>query len=677
MFVAGNKNQLTNIMHARRCKTHILILLCLVLSATACHQKEEQHNDTVTGCDTSLVTQYKSLVAKATDPAALAADVLSFYQGVPDTCHNTIVRPVMENLFNLVYSNQPTDTIVIPFLKQLSQENTLTIQNRTKALYAIAAYYLYAQRNASEGLIYARKAKEGHESMNDTLLKTYNSLMGQAMMLQANLQEAATYYLKTIELCEKLNDSVGLAGNYANYGTVFSRMGNHTKAVEMKKKATEFFLAQSNNANNLFIGYIGIGTEFGEMRQYDSALLYYKKALDLTEKGVQDPTSEFDLLTNTAGIYMGKSDYEQARIFYGKAKELLSKLNDEQHDRVYTMASAPAFAGVKNVEAEIAKIKSYIPAFFKENNITSAKDAYYCLYHIYYIQDRNDLALLNYRKFDSLKNILAAEDNKQYVAEMETKYETQKKELKIQVQKKEIKQKNVLNGFLLALLGVAIMAAALIITRFKLKKNKKDAALQQKFTRQLMENTEEERMRIARDLHDGVSQELLVLKNQIRNNHENTNEKIDFIINEIRMISRDLHPVLLDKIGLKSSVQHICEQMMENNLLFITADIEYHNSLDQNGELQLFRMIQEALNNIVKYAGAEAAKVTIRETDKYIQAEIMDNGKGFDVQAAMNSKASFGLLNLMERSKVLNGKTEINSSASGTIVKIEIPKSNV
>jgi signal transduction histidine kinase len=664
-------------MPARKCNPHILILLCLVLSVTACHQKKEQHNDAAIQCDTNLVTQYKSFVSKATEPIALATDIKSFYQGVPDKCHNTILRPVLDNLFNLVYSNQSTDSIVIPFLKQLSEENTLTIQNRTKALYSVSAYYLYAQRDASEGLIYVRKAKERHENMNDTLLKTYNSLMGQTMMLQANLQEAATYYLKTIELCEKLKDSASLAANYANYGTVFSRMGNHTKAVEMKKKATAFFLTQNNNANNLFIGYIGIGTEFGEMRQYDSALFYYEKALDLTEKGVQDPTSKFDLLINTAAIYMGKGNYGQARIFYGKAKETLDELKDEQHDRVYTMASAPAFAGRKDVEPEIAKIKSYIPVFFEQHNVESAKDAYYCLYHVYYILDKNDLALSNYKKFDSLKSILAAEDNKQYVAEMEAKYETQKKELKIQVQKKEIKQKNVLNGFLLALLGVAIMTAALIITRIKLKKKNKDAALQQQFTRQLMENTEEERMRIARDLHDGVSQELLVLKNQIRNNHENTNEKIDFIINEIRTISRDLHPVMLEKIGLKSSVQHVCEQMMEQDRLFITADIEYHNGLDKNGELQLFRMIQEALNNIVKYAGAEAAKVTIRETDKYVLAEIMDNGKGFDVHAAMNSKTSFGLLSLMERSKAMKGKTEINSSASGTLVKIEIPRFDV
>jgi two-component system NarL family sensor kinase len=664
-------------MRTGKCKPHVLILLCLLLFITACQQKTEQPSDASADCDTTLVTRYKSVAAQGSDPSTLAKTIRSFYQQVPDKCHNTIVRPVIENLFPLVYSNPSTDTIVIPFLKQLSEEHMLTIQNRTKALFSIAAYYLYAQRNAPEGLIYARKAKERHEDMNDTLLKTYNSLMGQAMMLQANLQEAAVYYLKTIELCEKIKDSASLAGNYSNYGTVFSRMGNHTKAVEMKKKATAFFLARDNNINNLFIGYVGIGCEYGEMRMYDSALLYYGKALDLAEKGVQDPTVEFDLYISTAGIYMGKTDYGQARFFFEKAKETLNKLKDEQHERVYLMASTPAFAGVKNVDAEINTIKGYIPAYFEQNNILSAKDAYYTLFHIYYIQDKNDLALSNYKKFDSLKSILSDEDNKQYVAEMETKYETQKKELKIQVQKKEIKQKNILNGFLLALLGLAIMAAALIITRHKLRKNKKDAALQQKFTRQLMENTEEERMRIARDLHDGVSQELLVLKNQIRNNQENTNEKIDFIINEIRMISRDLHPVMLDKIGLKSSVQHICEQMMENNRLFITAEIDYRSGLDKNGELQLFRMIQEALNNIVKYAGAEAAKVTIKETDKYVMAEIIDNGKGFDVHTAMSSKTSFGLLSLTERSKALKGKTEISSSANGTIVKIEIPKFNV
>lgn len=354
-------------MHIRKCKPHILILLCLVLSVTACHQKKEQHTGAATGCDTNLVTQYKSFVAKVTEPVAIATDIRSFYKGVPDTCHNTIVRPILDNLFKLVYSNQSTDSIVIPFLKQLSEENTLTIQNRTKALFSIAAYYIYAQRNTSEGLIYIRKAKDGHPDMNDTLLKTYNSLMGQTMTMQANLQEAATYYLKTIELCEKVKDSASLAANYANYGTVFARMGDHKKAIEMKKKATEFFLAQNDNVNNLFIGYIGIGTEFGEMRVYDSALFYYKKALDLTEKGVHDPTSEFDLLTNTAAIYMGKGDYEQARVFYGKAKETLNELKDELHDRVYTMASAPAFADVRNVDPEIAKIKSYIPAFLKED----------------------------------------------------------------------------------------------------------------------------------------------------------------------------------------------------------------------------------------------------------------------------------------------------------------------
>jgi two-component system NarL family sensor kinase len=664
-------------MLSGKCKPHVLLLLCLCTLFAACNDRSQNHLNTPTDtCDTTIASRYKAIVAQATDPVKLVDDIKVFYTGVPEKCHKLIARKVMEDLFDLAYGNPSMDTLVLPFLKKISTEPTLSLDLRTKAMFFTGGYYLYARKNTEEALVYISQAYKANPHMNDTLAKTYNSLMGQVTLQQSKLHESSKYYLKAIEFCEKVKDSVSLAGNYSNYATVFSTMGDHPRSIEMRKRAMVFFNAQNNN-NNLFIGYVGIGNEFGEMHTYDSALNYYMKALDLTEKGVKNPTVEFDLQISLAGIFTGKNDYDRARYFYGKAKNLLTVLPDEAHERVYTMASTAAFAQVRNVDEEIGKINSYIPGYFQQNDISSAKDAYYCLFHVYYVQSKYALALDNYQTFDSLKNILTAEDNNKYVAEMETKYETQKKELKIQVQRKELTQKNVLNGFLLALLGTLIMAAAFLITRYRLRKNRKDAALQQKFTRQLMENTEEERVRIARDLHDGVSQELLVLKHQIKNTHEDTNEKIDFIINEIRMISRDLHPVMLDKIGLKSSVQHICEQMMETNMFFITADIEYSNGLGKNGELQLFRMIQEALNNIVKYAGAQAAKVTVTETDKYVYAEIMDNGKGFDVQAAMNSKTSFGLLSLTERSKALNGKTDIQSSATGTIVKIEIPKSNV
>lgn len=673
--IRTNQTNQTNIMFTGKCPPHMLILLCMFWTVTSCQNKTGQHDDCSSGCGTILPSAYKEKLIAQTEPGKQFHAILDFYTRTPDRCHNMIVRPVIEYLFNIAYGNQSTDSLVISFLEQLSGERTLTIENRTRNLFSIAAYYIYAQRNTSESLIYLNKAKEGHEQMNDTLLKTYYSLMGQIRLQQTNLPDASAYYLKTITLCEKIKDNGGLAANFSNYGSVFSRMGDHVKSVEMKLKATAFFAAQHNDYN-LLIGHTGIGGKYGELCRYDSAIFYYFKAIALTHKVTGNPNVEFDLYLSLGGICMGKNDFKQARYFYSKARETLNRLKDEDYERVYTMASAPAFATARNVTEEINKIKSYIPLFFN-NNIASAKDACYCLYHIFYLQDKNDLVLHYHAIYDALKDILAAESNNQYVAEIETRYETQKKELKIEVQSKELKQKNALNGFLLALLGTAVMAAAFILTRLKLKRNKKDAELQQKFMRQLIENTEEERVRIARDLHDGVSQELLVLKHQIRNNHEHTYEKIDFIINEIRMISRDLYPVMLDKIGLKSSIEHICEQMMQHNLLFITTEINDNGGLDKAAALQLFRMIQEALNNVVKYAGAEAARVTLKQTDKIVVAEIMDNGKGFDVQAALNSKTSFGLLSLTERSKALHGKTEITSGPSGTLVKIEIPKSHV
>ena len=189
---------------------------------------------------------------------------------------------------------------------------------------------------------------------------------------------------------------------------------------------------------------------------------------------------------------------------------------------------------MRNVDKELELIKSYIPRFCAESDLTNAKDAYYTLFHTYYLEGKSALALENYQVYDSLKSLIAREENKQYVAEMETKYETQKKELRIQVQQKEIYRSNVLNGLLVALLLAGGMGVAFVVTRIKLKRKKKDADLQQQFTRQLLHNTEEERGRIARDLHDGISQELMLLKHGI--SQADCREKIDMIIAEIRMI---------------------------------------------------------------------------------------------------------------------------------------------
>ena len=194
------------------------------------------------------------------------------------------------------------------------------------------------------------------------------------------------------------------------------------------------------------------------------------------------------------------------------------------------------------------------------------------------------------------------------------------------------------------------------------------------FTKQLLEKTEEERKRIASDLHDSINHELLNLKFIFKQDFATVNNKIDSIINDIRAISRNLHPVMFDKIGLEPIIEQLVERIQQQNNFMISTEINYKGSLTSADELQVYRIIQEALTNIIKYAKAHAGKITIEENQSNIFIEIKDNGKGFNVKEALNSGKSFGLHNIIERSRVIGGEAKILSSPEGTIININLRK---
>jgi signal transduction histidine kinase len=194
------------------------------------------------------------------------------------------------------------------------------------------------------------------------------------------------------------------------------------------------------------------------------------------------------------------------------------------------------------------------------------------------------------------------------------------------------------------------------------------------FTKQLLEKGEDERKRIAGDLHDSISHELLSLKNTLSTDMNGVSDKIDAIINDIRDISRNLHPVMFDKIGLVPNIEQLVERLQNQNNFFISTEINYNGTLSSADELQIYRIIQEALTNIIKYAQAHAAKITIVEQKDKIAIEIKDNGKGFDVKQVLNSGKAFGLHNIIERSRVIGGEASFHSSSEGTIIHITIPK---
>jgi signal transduction histidine kinase len=248
------------------------------------------------------------------------------------------------------------------------------------------------------------------------------------------------------------------------------------------------------------------------------------------------------------------------------------------------------------------------------------------------------------------------------------------KEKTLQLQ--EIARKNATIGFLGTSVLAILLAAALFYLWFKKRQAQVEAArqaeVQAAFTQQLFAETEAERARIARDLHDGISHELLGLKRSSLTDNNEAAQKVDGVIESIRQISRNLHPVMLDSIGLQLSIETFCEQFAEAHNIFINYNIDYSKVLDKNTELQVFRIIQEALTNAAKHAHAQAADVSMSDYNNGVLLKIQDNGKGFEVEKILNSGKSFGLQSIIERAKIINTKAEINSTPKGTIIELKI-----
>jgi signal transduction histidine kinase len=227
--------------------------------------------------------------------------------------------------------------------------------------------------------------------------------------------------------------------------------------------------------------------------------------------------------------------------------------------------------------------------------------------------------------------------------------------------------------------GLGIFAVFLLITLQRSKvTEKREKKQQEKFSQDLMESQEDERTRIARELHDSVGQKLTLIKKKSQKLDQFeittlTNNALD----EVRTISKGLYPTLLKELGLTDSIRQLVDEYDKQTDLFFTMDLEdVDDYFTDNTTLNFYRLIQECLTNIVKHAKAKAVTVSIKKEEKTIITCISDNGKGFDVGTG-KKKNSLGLKTIFERIRIMNGKLSIDSKMTvGTTFIFTIPIQN-
>ncbi len=210
---------------------------------------------------------------------------------------------------------------------------------------------------------------------------------------------------------------------------------------------------------------------------------------------------------------------------------------------------------------------------------------------------------------------------------------------------------------------------------------KKEQQIQIEFSKQLIKSQEDERKRVASELHDSLGQDLLVIKNLALLN-KNKSDQFDEIskvagtaIDEVRRISYNLHPYQLDRLGLTRAISSMfsnLENVSSVNFNLQIDDIDGLFSKEQ--EINIYRIIQECINNIIKHSAAEKAMVTAQKWNAELLLEISDNGKGFNFEAAKLESKGFGLKSLNNRVSFLGGNLEFGSSKNyKTQIKVRIP----
>jgi PAS domain S-box-containing protein len=202
----------------------------------------------------------------------------------------------------------------------------------------------------------------------------------------------------------------------------------------------------------------------------------------------------------------------------------------------------------------------------------------------------------------------------------------------------------------------------------------------QKLSARLLLVQDEERRRIARELHDDLGQQLAVLKMELVNvsGAEQANEVADKIVASVRSISYLLHPPLLDEAGLRAALYWYVDGIVKRSNIQVSLAVTPHNfpRLSRDIETTIFRVVQESLTNVYRHANTESSKVEIDKQAEWVAVRVRDYGKGIPqdaVSGMLSSNMGVGIFGMRERVRQFGGELTVTRAEPGTLVEAKIP----
>lgn len=512
------------------------------------------------------------------------------------------------------------------------------------------------------------------ERFNDPclIIKGYSGLGSFYMNVKHDIVIANEYFEKIDSLLLKTNmNGISECNVDVNisHAVIYYYMGNYAIGCVFLDKSivTARKLNLPQKLFDLYIRRANFETELGDRAK---AL----RSLDTLEQIISRESNK-EGLTQLINSYRFNIAVQEGR--YDDAKRLseivvaqtLNGTNDEYYDYLYHLSKMYIyFKDYKEAEKNIAVYESSL----KPWNIQRWRCVYENKYLLNKARGNFGEALENYERYTRLNDSVHHQQQIFAVIAEQIKFHTKQKEeqLNLQIAVNETQSKNIK---LIVLFFITVCLALLLLLGYRINRELKEKEKANRvFAQKLLQNTEQAQNRLAHELHDGLGQELLLLKNGlVQDGNKAKVEMVADIIESVRGMARELYPALLDVVGLKTAIENQLQKIDDTEKIFVSAEIDFSGRLTKHAELQVYRIFQEAITNVIKYAKASSVLVILREEQGMVGLVVKDNGVGFDTEIVLQGAATFGLQTMRQRAESINGQLKINSiKEKGTEVSL-------
>jgi two-component system, NarL family, sensor kinase len=592
--------------------------------------------------------------------------------------------------------------------KYLYEAESISANSKNPVLIAISYEhrgYLLSKRFSRTAITYYLMAEEilkkypnsptGKKSMASLCIN-----MGMEHLTVMDDEGAIPIFLEGIKRYTALDSThVNLANLYSNIINCYSNLGKYNAALPYCEKAYANSFKWGNDISK-FNACFSYGRILAKLGQAEKAESYLKKCLKISEE-IGDTRGQTGYYQFKGVVQNESKQFKEALDNFLKALKLIKQDQSNFDIGACYISIAISKRGLKDFSSS----KKYLDSAFaigKENrHLRIIKDCYANLYLLEREKGNLKLAITHldsaYVYIDSITN----NDNINRLEFLSANHLAEKRESDIkklsaekEIQKLNIQKKNTLNYFLIF---TTIGLCALIFFIYKNYKHKQTLQ-QQKIskletqqqltaTEAVLKGEEQERTRLAKDLHDGLGGMLSGIKysfNTMKGNmimtpdnaqaFERSMDMLDSSIKEMRRVAHNMMPEALVKFGLDTALKDFCNEIQQSGALQISyQSMGLENVvIDQTVGITIYRIVQELINNTMKHAMAKIAIVQVTKSDDQLSVTVEDDGRGFDT-AIIKNPIGMGWSNITNRVEFLKGKLDVDSqSGKGTSVHIEI-----